>query len=183
MKKKFMNPFLLSMMLAVPVSVASGQEGKTEKRVKIVIEEGDGTKTVLDTTITGGEIPGIIKMKNGQIILSGDSEIDIEPEKDNMNVHVFISEDEDGEKKHEEEIIIRNANDATWTALSTVKDKEHIYVISNNINNDITENESNKTKYIIASDGVVVTVESDDEVKARELINDIRNKLGVKEKE
>jgi len=35
------------------------------------------------------------------------------------------------------------------------------------------------TKYVIAKDGVVVTVESNDEAKAKDLIKDIENKLGV----
>jgi hypothetical protein len=39
------------------------------------------------------------------------------------------------------------------------------------------------TKYVIAKDGVVVTVESNDEAKAKDLIKEIENKLGVNKEE
>lgn len=38
-----------------------------------------------------------------------------------------------------------------------------------------------KTRYVIAKDGIVVTVESSDEARAKELIKEIENKLGVKD--
>jgi hypothetical protein len=37
-----------------------------------------------------------------------------------------------------------------------------------------------KTKYVIAKDGMVVTVEGNDETKAKELVKEIEAKLGVK---
>ena len=39
------------------------------------------------------------------------------------------------------------------------------------------------TKYVIAKDGVVVTVESKDEAKAKDLIKEIENKLGISEED
>ena len=45
---------------------------------------------------------------------------------------------------------------------------------------DEEDYDTDVTKYIIAKDGVVVTVESDDEEKAKEIIEEIENKLGVK---
>jgi hypothetical protein len=38
----------------------------------------------------------------------------------------------------------------------------------------------NKTKYVIAKDGMVVTVEGNDEARAKDLLKVIENELGVK---
>jgi hypothetical protein len=43
--------------------------------------------------------------------------------------------------------------------------------------------DSDATKYVVAKDGVIVTVESDDEEKAQEIIKLIQDKLGVKNEE
>ncbi|TAL62261.1 MAG: hypothetical protein EPN88_13555 [Bacteroidetes bacterium] len=47
------------------------------------------------------------------------------------------------------------------------------------VTGDDKESGIEKTRYVIAKDGMVVTVESSDEAKAKELIKEIENKLGV----
>ena len=37
-----------------------------------------------------------------------------------------------------------------------------------------------KSRFVIAKDGMVVTVEGNDEAKAKELVKEIENKLGVR---
>jgi hypothetical protein len=48
------------------------------------------------------------------------------------------------------------------------------------VNSDDKDSGVDKTRYVIAKDGIVVTVESSDEAKAKDLIKEIENKLGVK---
>ena len=36
-----------------------------------------------------------------------------------------------------------------------------------------------KTKYVIAKDGMVVTIEGNDEAKAKEILKDVESRLGV----
>jgi len=48
------------------------------------------------------------------------------------------------------------------------------------ISDDDKDSTVNKTKYVIAKDGMVVTVEGSDEARAKELVKEIENKLGVK---
>ncbi len=50
-----------------------------------------------------------------------------------------------------------------------------VYVTSDN-----KESSVEKTRYIIAKDGMVVTVEGNDEIKVKELVKEIENKLDVK---
>ena len=47
--------------------------------------------------------------------------------------------------------------------------------VSENENESTTE----KARYVIAKDGMVVTIEGNDEAKAKELVKEIENKLGV----
>jgi hypothetical protein len=58
------------------------------------------------------------------------------------------------------------------------EDNKDLDVLENLEKND---NDTEMTKYVIAKDGVVVTIESNDEAKAKDLIEEIENKLGVKE--
>lgn len=58
------------------------------------------------------------------------------------------------------------------------KEIEYSYTVSDSDNDNDSTME--KTKYVIAKDGMVVTVEGNDETKAKELVKEIEAKLGVK---
>ena len=180
MERILKNLVFFFVIIAVPLS-AAGQDKKDESKskskskIKIIIDDGSGSKTVIDTLFTGDNIPESITTADGKVIY-----IDA-PERGEKNSHVsvFVSTDKDGkEKTRQEKVIIIGDKGGTWTASSSSGGIYHITEGDREIISD-----SDKTKYVIAKDGVVVTVESDDETKAREIIDDIREKLGVEEKE
>ena len=87
----------------------------------------------------------------------------------------------------------------TWSSSSTKasskagsKGERYIYIneskdsgkdeekaINLKINEDDKGNSTEKTRYIVAKDGIVVTIEGNDEAKAKEILKEVELKLGV----
>lgn len=176
MERILKNLVFFFVIIAVPLS-AAGQDKKdgSKSKIKIIIDDGSGSRTVVDTLIMGDKIPETITTTDGKVIY-----IDApETGEKNRHVSVFVSTDKDGkDKTRHEKMIIIDDKGGTWTASSSSGATYHITESDRETISDL-----NTTKYVIAKDGVVVTVESDDEAKAREIIDDVRTKLGVEEKE
>jgi hypothetical protein len=183
MKRITRNLFLILLACTVPFSMASGQEKKSEKKIKIIVDEGSGVKTVLDTVLTGTSHPEIIKLKDGTMVFIGEPEMDLKHGSDGKKVIVSVEADENGNKHLEKEIFVMSSDSANWT-VSSAGGKGHVYVYSSDKSTGEKPEKHaesiDATKYVIAKDGVVVTVESDDEAKAEEIIKMIESKLGVK---
>lgn len=180
--------------------MAFGQEKKNEKKIKVIVDDGSGAKTVLDTIITGTSHPEVIKLKDGNVIFIGEPEAGLKHVSEGKKVIVSIEADENGNKHMEKDIFVMSSDSAKWT-VSSAGDKGHLYIYSNDKgtgekmdewegeevivikDGKVTENHGESadvTKYVIAKDGVVVTVESDDEAKANEIIKMVESKLGIK---
>ena len=168
---------LLLLAVTIPFTIASAQEKKNEKKIKIVLDDGAGAKTVLDTTITDGTVPQTITTKEGKIIFIGESQKKHETSGGEKMVHVMVTDDTDGDKEETEKIIIMSGDGGTWTTTTSGDDKKNFTV---KVESGEIEKDTDVSKYIIAKDGIVVTVESDDEAKAKELIKVIEDKLEVK---
>jgi hypothetical protein len=233
MKMNLKILLLLLLVVTVPFTIASGQEKKNEKKIKIVIDDGSGEKTVLDTTMTDGNIPGTITTKDGKVIVIGEPSSHSEQVKGEKMMHVTVTDDTDGKTEKTEKIIIMSGDGDTWTTTTAGDGKKHVKVYANaesdgdepvkhvfvtttgdkkgtwtsesdgkvyiitraesietdsdgenvkiRIESGDTETETEATKYIIAKDGIVVTIESDNEAKAKELVKEIENKLGINE--
>jgi len=207
---------LVFLAVSVPLMMASGQEKKSEKKVKIVTVDKDGTETIIDTTFTGESTPDSIAFKNGKVIYfdtPGSVTARIKTEEGKGNIYVTSMVDDDGTETVDRELIVMSGDNGEWTITRPAGNKQHVYVqasadgknektekhvmVKSAGSNDAvwedndgktfhvtvssdTESDTGMTKYIIAKDGVVVTVESDDEDKAREIIKEIENKMDVK---
>lgn len=196
MKRIIKNLLLILMVGSVPISMALGQEKKTEHKVKIVVADKSGTITIIDTTFTAGSKPDSIILKNGEVIYLAHPEKGLTisksvkgPEK----VTVIVTDDNEGEKKNEERVIIMSGDDAKWTAASTGEGEKVIIVKDGKViksdegetfdirvDKDNLESDDDVTKYVIAKDGMVISVEGKDEAKVKELIKVIEGKLDVK---
>ncbi len=179
MKRISKNLLLALIILSVPFAMASGQdkEKKSERKIKIVVDEGSGEKTVLDTVIIGTSMVKTIELKDGKIIYIGKPETGYKFKTDGGKVIVSVKVDEDGETQEEENIYIVSATDnhTEWVSDDGKVVKKSIIMKKDgnksfNIIMESDDDDSDETKYIIAKDGVVVTVESDDEEKAKEII-------------
>jgi hypothetical protein len=189
MKRIIRNLFLILLASSVPMVMASGQDKKSEKKIKIVVDEGSGAKTVLDTVFTGTPLPEKIELKDGTVVYIGKPDMYIKNVTGGKKVIVTVDADAGaGPRKH---IMIASAGDD----LQDLEDEEGV-VISHGkvikkegadsfslILNDEKDMDTDATKYVVAKDGVVVTVESKDEEKAKEILKLIQDKLGVKSEE
>ncbi len=218
MKRISKSLLLLLLTVSVPFMMASGQDKKSEKKVKIIIADKDGAKTIIDTTFTGDSTPDSIALKNGKVIYfdtPGTVTTSIKTEEGKGNIYVTSIVDDDGTETVDKEVIIMSGDDGEWTITRPAGNKQHVYVqtgtdgknektekhviVKSTGSNDavwedkdgktfhvtVTSNDdtdTDMTKYVIAKDGVVVTVESNDEAKAKEIIKMIEDKLDVKVK-
>lgn len=200
MKRTIRTIFLLLVAVAIPLVMTSGQDKKEEKKIKIVVDEGSGSKTILDTVIIGTDSPEKIELKDGTIVFIGSPDMVLSKSSDGKKVIVSVETDGEGEKQISKSIYVTSADSPTWT-VSSAGEKGHVYVISNDKGTgeksekhiviassgdkavEWTDNDTDVTKYVVAKDGVVVTVESDDEEKAKEILKLIQDKLGVKSEE
>jgi hypothetical protein len=200
MKRNIRTIFLLLLAATIPLVMASGQDKKEEKKIKIVVDEGSGSKTILDTIIIGTDSPEKIELKDGTIVFIGSPDMDLSKVSDGKKVIVSVETDGEGEKQIEKSVYITSADSPTWT-VSSAGEKGHVYVIRSDKNSggngekhitivssgdktgEWMSNNTDATKYVVAKDGVVVTVESNDEDKAKELVKLIQDNLGVKSEE
>jgi hypothetical protein len=205
MKKiiKFLS--VLFLVLMVPLLTASGQDNKNEKKIKVIIDDGSGAKVVIDTVITKGSLPDSIALKSGKVIYFDGDKIETISDSKNGKVTVLVSSDGDKEKKIEKRVIV-SSGDSDWSSKEDGGGTKHVYAYSTakgngetvtiisdgkgenekvekhvrvEVNGDRHEGENEMTKYVIARNGVVVTVECNDEAKAKDLIREIENKLGA----
>jgi hypothetical protein len=152
MKINLRGFLLLLSALIVPLSSATCQEIKTENTIKVILDDGSGAKTVMDTTFTNSTIPDSVILKNGKVIYFAEN----------------MKEVKDG--KSPEKLIV------TVTSTGGDESDKDFDTLEKLEKND---NHAEMTKYVISKDGVVVMVESKDEAKAKDLIKEIENKLGV----
>jgi hypothetical protein len=175
MKVNVKNLVLILFAMSVPLSSAICQDKKSEKRIKVIIDDGSGTKTIIDTTFTNGPLPDSVILKGGKVIYFTGSGKEILTEKSPKNRLVTVTTTGNDEKNQEKTIII-TSDDATWTSKAEGDGDKDSDILEKLEKND---SETEMTKYVIAKDGVVVTVESNDETKAKDIIKVIENKLDV----
>jgi hypothetical protein len=176
MKVNVKNLLLILFAMSVPLSSAICQEKKSEKKIKVIIDDGSGVKTVIDTTFTNGPLPDSVILKGGKVIYFTGSGDEILTEKSPKNRLVTVTTTGNDEKSREKTIII-TSDDATRTSKAEGDGDKDSDILEKLEKND---SETEMTKYVIAKDGVVVTVESNDETKAKDIIKVIENKLDVK---
>ena len=158
----------------------------TEKKIKIIVDDGSGKKVIVDTVITDNSDIETIKTADGKIIWIGSDGQD-QMKKDSKHVTVTVNSDGDS---HTSE---GNSSVAVWTEKGESSDMDKVIVIKE-VKGADTHLEKNydvivasddasveKARYVIAKDGMVVTVEGDDEEKTRELMKTIEVHMGVKD--
>ena len=133
------------------VAHSSNDKNSNDKQKKVIIISDDG-----DSSKVTGENDVII-VKGGKYIAStGGEGYAVLTSRDGVSgsKYVYIDESKSTGDKKEKTI-------------------EFTY------STDKKGNSNEKSKYVIAKDGIVVTVEGDDEAKAKEIIEDVKAKLGV----
>jgi hypothetical protein len=208
MKKKLKISFFAILFLMIPFSFMFGQDKKNEQKIKIIVNDGSDTKVIIDTLFSGDNSPDSLTLKDGSVVhlkhhggegkhffvtYSSDNKDDKGLTKemtvisdDSMD---FIKED------HPNVMYYRNDRDGhhRYKVISLSgdgDDKEEMVIVnrdrrggegSEDTFDEYVSDDSGveKTRFVIAKDGMVVTIESTDEAKAKDLAKEIEQKLGV----
>lgn len=208
MKKN--SVLLLVILLSIfSSSYLTAQERKVEKRVKVIVSDGTGTDVMTDTSFTDIREVDSLRLKDGSTLYlnsdesgekgsvrkkifitssagredkSGSREITVTatdssgsdgfPEKHIVREIVINDGAGHGEKKSENYVYVSRDRK------NSLNDSDRVDVWSSD-NNDI-DMHSDRTKYVIAKDGIVVTIEGDDEAKVQEIRKSIEEKLNIK---
>ena len=99
MKNIFKFSIVAILVLLAPLSLAIGQEKKTEQKIKIITVDGSGKKVVIDTVFTG-KSPDSLKLKDGSVVYIKHGEEGSDMIHTDGDHHVFVtstsSDDKDG---------------------------------------------------------------------------------------
>ncbi len=133
MKKiRILSAVLLSMLC---ISLLSGQEKKTERRIKVVVSDKPETETILDTTFSSNMKVDSLKLRDGSVVYIGSDESmdrDI-PGKIRKKVLITSSAGVPGSNTHRE-ITVTSSDSAEYNdAPEAVEEKE---VIISDLDND-----------------------------------------------
>jgi hypothetical protein len=158
MKRTFKIEIIALLILVMPFSFVLGQDKKSEQKINIIVDDGDGTRVVIDTLIKVSPEPDSIVTKNGTVVYLKNSEGE------------SISKNEGG-KKHFLITYSTRGEDIDGGCDGKTVD---VYV-----SGDDNEKTGEKSTYVIAKDGIVVTIEGNDETKTNDLAKEIEKKLGV----
>jgi hypothetical protein len=197
------------LILIMPLASILGQDKKNEQKIKIIVNDGSGTKVVIDTVLTGDNGPDSLILKDGSVmrlkhphggsnqrffVMSSDKKdgkdiskevtvISSDPmdmhEDDNGNV-MYYRNDRDG--NHSYKVISRSSRDGNdkgdmiWV---DGPEKEGDDTFTMHISDNESDQNIDKTRFVIAKDGMVVTIEGTDAAKTKDLAKEIEKRLGV----
>jgi len=226
MKRIYYIIYASIIILLVPFPTASGQDKKSEQKVKVVVNDGSGKKIVIDTVFYNSPGPDSIKLKDGTVVYmkhpgdgrdfkhhpgknhivitaSSDGEdngkefkditviasdsLDYKVVGDSNNVVYYSKSDSrEGRGGGKYKVITRKSdgrsenNEIIYVNKGKHNDKEIEKTIDVFVSDDEGDTETEKSRYVIAKDGMVITIEGNDDAKAKELAKEIEEKLGVK---
>jgi hypothetical protein len=138
------------------MTINSDKEGKEKIIKKYRIVAGDSTKIIKDK-----EGEDIIIVKEGKHIVEG------------KGGDVMVWSSDKAGSKGENVIYINEGKE-------DLKNGEKIFNVQVTSDDSDSGNEVEKTKYVLAKDGMVISIEGNDEAKVKDLVKDIESKMGVK---
>jgi len=205
MKKNEKIILTVLLILFIAAGTAISQEKKDTKKLKVIVENKEGAKVIIDTSFAGitkgdtlfssgsrfifvtskdGEATWTVKDGTDLSVLSDDSMELIKEGKDGKVIVI-----QRGEKTGAGE-----GDDLMAWAITEKGSDGNVIFITENGPEHITESgksysivvkkdeksiSSDKTNYVIASDGVVITIEGDNDAKVREIGKLIESQIGT----
>lgn len=153
----------------IPCSLALSQESKNEQKVKVIIADKSGSKVIIDTTFAGtGKIDSVI-LKDGHVIYITKDK----PDGSDKQVKVIARIDKDGTNAEHKYVYVNDMDDDD--NFDTDKDVFDIRVSQDQLDQNI-----DKTRFVIAKNGITVSIEGTDEKRVKELADEIEKKLDTK---
>jgi hypothetical protein len=185
---KFKNIITAAFLIAlIPFSIASGQEKKSEQKIKIVIADDGGSKVILDTLITGEPLSDSIVLRNGNTIYLAHDDSDNAPGAPECKKYIITTTESDGndnKKQINKKITVISSDSDMSEMKGNGKSDQMTWVSAGDKNYSYTVESDNKnsesTKYVINRDGVRITVEGSDYDRVKELTKEIEKTLDTK---
>ena len=162
------------LVFLIPFAFVAGQEKKTEQRIKIIVAEDGGSDVILDTLITGNPVNDSIVLKNGKTIYLANTGSDETPGTKKYIITTDESDGSDNGNQINKEITIISSD----SDIHCAKGNERKY--SYTIESETKDTDSERTKYVIDRDGIVITVEGSDYARVKELTKEIEKTLDSK---
>lgn len=156
MKNIFRISLAAIFVMTTPFSPIQAQGKKTEQKIKIITNDGTGKKVVVDTVFTGNS-PDSLNLKDGSTVYINHGIEDGDMIHSDGSQHIFVTSSAGGK-------------DGNKTSEITIIQSDSL---------SAGEGDSDKTRYVIAKDGMVVTIEGNDEAKTKALAEEIEKKLGI----
>jgi hypothetical protein len=178
------------LIILIPFTIAAGQEKKSEQRIKIVIADEGGTDVVLDTLINGKPLSDSIVLKNGKTVYlaqEGSDNVQGGSGIKKFTVTTTSADGSDSGKEINKSVTIISSDSDVSEAMgkgnckhagcgSSGTARTYTYTIQS----DSKDSDTEKTKYVITRDGVVITVEGGDYEKVKDLTKEIEKTLDSK---
>jgi ABC-type Na+ efflux pump permease subunit len=173
-KLKAMNRIRTILFISLlPLTFAFGQEKKNEQKIKVVIVDKEGTRIMIDTTFTGADPVDSVILKGDNVIYITNHEQD-KNSRSGKHYKVITKVDKDGDNTESQYIYINDDK----VERNTGDDKFDI-----SVSDDDFDHDTDKTKYVIAKNGITVSIEGNDEVKVKELAKEIEKRLEVEKED
>jgi ABC-type Na+ efflux pump permease subunit len=192
MNRTLLNTISAFILCLLPLSMVIGQGEKSEKKIKIVVIDDSGKKVVIDTLIKdNGNIDSVI-LKDGKETSKMVKEVRVVC-CDSMKMKKEIKDNNyccdhskfDNERNYEHHRMMRYSDrdeNMRGEKVIVIRDgdkSDKAKAEADNYRSRTGKSESNteKTKYVISRDGLMISVEGDDYSKVKELVKVIENKL------
>jgi hypothetical protein len=135
------------------MTFTSDEKGNKEVTKELTVISGDSA-----TVLKGGEGSTVVVMKDGNHIIEG------------TGGKVVTWSSSSGSSDGAKYIYINEGNGSHNSSEKTIEVK---------VTTDEKEKNVEMTKYVIAKDGMVVSIEGNDEAKVKDLVKDIESRMGV----
>jgi hypothetical protein len=134
-----------------------GEKGGKGNHKTITVISGDSA-----SVMEGGEGNEVVIIKDGKHITEGKGDkvvtFSTSGSGSKGSSYIYVNDDKDSGKKNEKTYDMR-------------------------VTTDEKGNTVEKTKYVIAKNGIVVTIEGNDEAKVKEILDEVQTKLGIDQKD
>jgi hypothetical protein len=173
--------------LMIPAAFVSGQDKKSEQRIKIIVAEDGGSKVLIDTLITGDTLKDSIILKEGKTIYltrAGNDDSDVPGGSGKYVITTTVTDGNDSKKEVTKEVRIISSDAGMQASHENCKHKQaHCEELSSggsytySVVSDNKKSDSDIAKYVISKNGLRITVEGSDYDKVKEIIKNIEKTL------
>lgn len=198
-------------LIFLPLSIITAQEKKIEKKIKVIISDDSDVRVITDTTISDDcYVRYSVKPGKDRVVFIGKGKNDEDKRivqiPEGREIIIKSTTGNDGGRKCEKEITVISSDSINWIeeAVDSIdgsgvyyfsrqgngKQGQRFVIISDDEMEDLSESEydtessdTDKTRYVIAKDGIVVSIEGEDESKVQEIASGIEKSLVVNKDE